>query len=57
MSQEQSFRKLAGASGHALRYHGVRELGFSVAARQVRVKFVATDLMYPVLSVAKLAER
>ena len=35
----------------------VRELDFSVAARQVRVKFVVTDVMYPVLSVAKLTEQ
>ena len=42
MSQEQSFRKLVGANRHALRHYGVRELDFSVAARQVRVKFVVT---------------
>ena len=50
-------RKLVEASGHALRYYGVRELDLSVAARQVRVKFVVTDVMHPVLSVAKLTER
>ena len=32
-------------------------LDFSVAARQVRVKFVVTDVMYPVQSVAKLTEQ
>ena len=45
-----------GVNGHAIRYFSVRELDFSVAARQVRVRFVATDVMYPVLSVAKLTE-
>ena len=55
--RELSPRKLVEASGHALRYCGVRELDLSVAARQVRVKFVVTDVMYPVLSVAKLTEQ
>ena len=49
MSQEVSPRTLVGASGHALRCCGVRELDFSVAARHVRVKFVMTDVMHPVL--------
>ena len=55
--QELSLRNLVGANGHALRYFSVRELDFSVAARQVRVKFVVTDVMYPVLCVAKLTEQ
>ena len=33
-----------------------RELDFSVAARQVRVKFVVTDVMCPVPGVAKVTE-
>ena len=57
MSQRQPPRKLVGASGQALPYHGVRELDFSVAARYVRVKFVVTDVMCPVLSVATLTEQ
>ena len=57
VSQELSPRKLVGANGHALRYFGVRELDVSVAARQVRMKFVVTGVMYPVLSVAKLTEQ
>ena len=52
MRQEPFHRKLDGASGHALRYNGGSELDFSVGARQVQVKFVVTDVMYPVLSVA-----
>ena len=54
VGQELSPRKLVGASGHALRYYGDRELDFSVAARQVRVKFVVTDVMCPVPGVAKV---
>ena len=57
MSQELSPRKLVGANGHALRYDGVHELDFSVAARLVPLRFVVTDVMYPGLSVAKLTEQ
>ena len=57
MSQGLSLRKLVGANGLVLRYHDVPELDFSVAARQVRVRFLDTDAMYPVLSVAKLTEQ
>ena len=46
-----------GASGHALRDYVFRELDFSFAARQVRVKFIVIDVMYPVPSVAKLTEQ
>ena len=57
MSQGLSLRKLVGANRHALRGCGVRELDFSVAARQVRVKFVVKDVMYPGQGVAKLREQ
>ena len=57
MSQEPSPWKLARATGYALRYCGVRELDLSVAARRVRVKFVLTDVMYPVVTLAKLTEQ
>ena len=57
VNQELSLPKLGGANGYALWYYGVRKLEFSVAARQVRVKFVVTDVLYPVLSVAKLTEQ
>ena len=50
VTQELSPRKMVEANGHALLHNGVRELHFSVAARQVRVKFVVTDVMYPVQS-------
>ena len=43
VSQELSLRKLVGASRHALRYYSVRELDFSVAARQVQVKWQQTS--------------
>ena len=55
VSSELSPRKLVGANGHALRYWS-----FSVVAVQgsvqVRVKFEETDVVYPVLSVAKPTE-
>ena len=46
-----------GASGHDLRCCGVRELDFSVAARQFPVKFVVIDVMYPVLRVVKVTQQ
>ena len=42
---------------YALQYKGARGLDFSVAARQVRLMFVVTDIMYPELSVAKLTQQ
>ena len=57
MRQEFFLRRMVGASGHALRTYGVRELDFSVAAREVRVKFVLTDAVFPVLGVSKLTGR
>ena len=40
-----------------LKGQGVHQLDCSVLARMVRVKFVVTDVMYPLLSVAKLTEQ
>ena len=54
ISQEPSTRNQCMPTDmHSDRYYGGREQDFSVAVRQVRVKFVVTDVMCTVPSVEK----